>query len=172
MFIINSFTFLYQLQGVYISEIEKANDYLKLMVQQSFDSLHASDSIKEEFIAKINHIENRSYFHRKQHAMKQGAHLSGITNYSRLSHHEDRGRSSSQIRNRSGSTSVRLPHNRPPPRQFNGANTSSASMAERGAARRKEKSVDFKLTATTTSAEKKVSPVKDATAGNSVATAP
>ena len=45
-------------------------------------------------------------------------------------------------------------------------------MAERGAVRRKEKSVDFKLTATTTNAEKKVSSVKEATAGNSVAAAP
>ena len=29
------------------------------MVKQSFENLHASDAIKEEFIAKVNHIENR-----------------------------------------------------------------------------------------------------------------
>ena len=42
-------------------------------------------------------------------------------------------------------------------------------MAERGAARRKEKSVDFKLTG---SAEKKVNSVKEATADKSLAAVP
>lgn len=58
------------LQTVYISEIEKANDFLKQMVSRSFDSLNASDTLKEEFLGKINHIENRHYFHRKRRALQ------------------------------------------------------------------------------------------------------
>lgn len=70
--VLNWFTQMTDLQAIYISEIEKANDYLKIMVCQSFDKLDASDSIKEEFISKINHIENRHYFHRKRLALQQG----------------------------------------------------------------------------------------------------
>lgn len=67
--VFNWFKQMVDLQAVYITEIEKANDYLKMMVCRSFDSLHTSDAIKEEFIAKINHIENRHYFHRKRTAI-------------------------------------------------------------------------------------------------------
>ena len=59
-----------QLQSVYINEIERANNYLKDMVRQSFDSLHTSERVQEDFIAKINHIENRQYFHRKRKALE------------------------------------------------------------------------------------------------------
>ena len=118
------------------------------MVRQSFDGLHASDSIKEEFIAKINHIENRQYFHRKRTAMRQGAHH-GLANhaavnqsaYSRLQPEDSR--ASVRSRDFSGPAAVRLPHNHRS--RFNPNNT-SASLAERSSARKVEKSVDFKLT--------------------------
>lgn len=66
------FSQMVDLQAIYIGEIERANDYLKMMVYQAFESLNASDSIKDEFIAKINHIENRQYFHRKRKAIRLG----------------------------------------------------------------------------------------------------
>lgn len=53
------------MQAVYITEIEKANNYLKMVVCQQYERLHTSERFKEELIAKINHIENRGYFMKK-----------------------------------------------------------------------------------------------------------
>jgi hypothetical protein len=50
---------------MYISEIEKANNFLKLLVCQKFESLHINDKAKQEFIEKIQNLENKPYFHRK-----------------------------------------------------------------------------------------------------------
>jgi type VI protein secretion system component Hcp len=53
------------LQAVYIAEIEKANNYLKMVVCQQYERLHTSERFKDELISKINHIENRGYFMKK-----------------------------------------------------------------------------------------------------------
>ena len=66
------FTQMTHLQKVYINEIEKANDYLKSLVSKSYDSLSTSERFKQEFIAKVSHIENRQYFHRKRKALNIG----------------------------------------------------------------------------------------------------
>ena len=94
---------------MYINEIEKANDYLKSLVSQSYDSLHTSERFKQEFIAKVNHIENRQYFHRKRKALNIGHNeeSSGV---------ERRGRSRSPIERLDpgrirGLSGIRLPHN-------------------------------------------------------------
>ena len=58
--------FFLQLQEIYIGEIEKANNYLKMLVCQGYERLHTSERFKQEFIAKINHIENRVYFQKKR----------------------------------------------------------------------------------------------------------
>ena len=50
--------------------MERANEYLKMMVRQSFDGLNISERIREEFIDKVNHIENRQYFHRKRMSLE------------------------------------------------------------------------------------------------------
>jgi len=50
------------LQRVYIEEIEKANNYLKMVVCQGYENLNTSDRLKDDFIAKVDHIENRVYF--------------------------------------------------------------------------------------------------------------
>lgn len=55
---------------MYISEIEKANNYLKMVVCQQYEKLHTSERFKEELIAKINHMENRNYFMRKFRNLK------------------------------------------------------------------------------------------------------
>ena len=94
---------------MYIAEIEKANDYLKSLVSQSYDGLHTSERFKQEFIAKVNHIENRQYFHRKRKALNIG-HNEEITGVER------RGRSRSPIERLDpgrirGLSGVRLPHN-------------------------------------------------------------
>ena len=102
------FTQMTHLQKVYINEIEKANDYLKSLVSKSYDSLSTSERFKQEFIAKVSHIENRQYFHRKRKALNIGGELDSKV--------EDRGRSKSpherlnpgRLRGLSG---VRLPHN-------------------------------------------------------------
>ena len=93
---------------MYINEIEKANDYLKSLVSQSYDSLHTSERFKQEFIAKVNHIENRQYFHRKRKALN----ISG-TEHSREGRSRQRNSpmqrlDPDRIRGLSG---VRLPHN-------------------------------------------------------------
>ena len=95
---------------MYISEIEKANDYLKSLVSQSYDSLHTSERYKQEFIAKVNHIENRQYFHRKRKALNIGS------NEPTTSGRERRGRSRSPMERLDpgrlrGLSGVRLPHN-------------------------------------------------------------
>ena len=54
---------------MYIAEIEKANNYLKLQVCQGFEQLHFSDKIKHEFVEKIHNLENKPYFHRKLAAL-------------------------------------------------------------------------------------------------------
>lgn len=54
---------------MYITEIEKANNYLKLQVCQGFEQLHISDKIKHEFVEKIHNLENKPYFHRKLAAL-------------------------------------------------------------------------------------------------------
>ena len=95
---------------MYINEIEKANDYLKSLVSQSYDSLHTSERYKQEFIAKVNHIENRQYFHRKRKALNIG------NNESKAGGREGRGRSRSPIERLDpgrirGLSGVRLPHN-------------------------------------------------------------
>ncbi len=38
---------------MYIVEIEKANNFLKLQVCQEFESLHISDKIRHDFVDKI-----------------------------------------------------------------------------------------------------------------------
>lgn len=48
-----------ELQTAYIREIEKANDYLKSLVCSSFEKLNTDESLMNEFIGKIDHIENR-----------------------------------------------------------------------------------------------------------------
>ena len=58
------------MQAVYIGEIEKANNYLKMVVCQQYEKLHTSERFKEELIAKINHIENRNYFQKKFRQLK------------------------------------------------------------------------------------------------------
>lgn len=58
-----------ELQGHYISEIERANNLLKMWVCQGYEGLHTSDRIKEDFISKINHIENRIYFQKKSRSI-------------------------------------------------------------------------------------------------------
>jgi hypothetical protein len=50
---------------MYIGEIEKANNFLKLHVCQKFESLHINDKAKQEFVEKIQNLENKPYFHRK-----------------------------------------------------------------------------------------------------------
>lgn len=50
---------------MYIDEIEKANNYLKMLVCQGYELLHISDKMKEDFIGKLNNSENRQYFHKK-----------------------------------------------------------------------------------------------------------
>ena len=50
---------------MYIVEIEKANNFLKLQVCQEFESLHISDKIRHDFVDKIQSLENKPYFHRK-----------------------------------------------------------------------------------------------------------
>jgi hypothetical protein len=54
---------------MYIQEIEKANNFLKLQVCQGFESLHVNDKIKYEFVEKIQNLENKPYFHRKLSAL-------------------------------------------------------------------------------------------------------
>jgi len=58
---------------VYIGEIEKANNYLKMLVCQRYEQLHTSERFKEELIAKINHIENRAYFAKKFKTLSMSA---------------------------------------------------------------------------------------------------
>lgn len=50
---------------MYIAEIEKANNYLKMQVCQGYEQLNINDKMKFKFVDKINHIENKPYFHRK-----------------------------------------------------------------------------------------------------------
>lgn len=54
---------------MYISEIEKANNFLKLQVCQGFETLHINDKVKHEFVDKVNNLENKPYFHRKLTAL-------------------------------------------------------------------------------------------------------
>ena len=101
------FTQMTHLQKVYINEIEKANDYLKSLVSKSYDSLSTSERFKQEFIAKVNHIENRQYFHRKRKALNIGE-IEVNT--------EARGRSKSPMERLDkgrlrGLSGVKLPHN-------------------------------------------------------------
>lgn len=50
---------------MYIGEIEKANNYLKMLSCQMFEEMHISDRVKDEFINKVTHVENRPYFYKK-----------------------------------------------------------------------------------------------------------
>ena len=50
---------------MYISELEKANNYLKMQVCQAFEFMHINDHMKLAFVDKINLIENKNYFNKK-----------------------------------------------------------------------------------------------------------
>lgn len=52
-----------QAQAMYIGEIEKANNYLKMVVCQAYTEIGLGNSPQmEDFIKQINFIENRVYF--------------------------------------------------------------------------------------------------------------
>lgn len=57
---------------MYIGEIEKANNFLKLQVCQCFEAMHVNDKVKFEFVDKINNMENKPYFHRKLNLLDVG----------------------------------------------------------------------------------------------------
>jgi hypothetical protein len=50
---------------MYICELEKANNFLKMQVCQGFEFLHINDHMKLAFVDKINSIENKVYFNKK-----------------------------------------------------------------------------------------------------------
>lgn len=60
-----------QAQAMYIGEIEKANNYLKMVVCQAYTEIGLGNSPQmEEFIKQINFIENRVYFQKRRREMK------------------------------------------------------------------------------------------------------
>jgi hypothetical protein len=75
------------------------------MMRQKYDQLNASDRIKNEFISRVNHIENRQYFYRKRKS------LEGAPAYIHLTPDKrDRTQDEREFSSGSGITGVRLPH--------------------------------------------------------------